>query len=191
MDDTQLALGAQAGSEDDFAELYRRYRAGVRARIHRLGGKLVDADELTQQTFCRAWQARARFDPAKGTYLNWLLKVAQNLTLSALKRQGKEPQYCDLEQAEETGRCVSKDEPEHDHERRVIQERMRSLVCRLAPKLREPVILYFLKEMTITEVSRVLGRPVSTVWDQLLTGERQMREWLAVEGVHKSADLVA
>jgi RNA polymerase sigma-70 factor (ECF subfamily) len=84
---------AQSGDGHAFERLYR----GHVARIHSLARRMTgpdEADELTQDTFVRAWEKLGTFrgEAAFGT---WLHRLAVNLILSRRSRLGRDRQRFD------------------------------------------------------------------------------------------------
>jgi len=83
--DDALVRAAAGGDIGAFESLYRQQVRRVHAVIWRLvGGNDARAEELTQETFVRAWQAlaRFRFESAFGT---WLHRLAVNTALMDLR----------------------------------------------------------------------------------------------------------
>lgn len=71
VDDRVLVEAAQAGDLDAFETLVRRYQAPVYRIALRMLHSSADADDVTQDTFVRAWRSLARFrgDSAVPTWL--------------------------------------------------------------------------------------------------------------------------
>lgn len=85
---------ASSGSGDTlggapFAEVVQRHRHELHVHCYRLTGSVVDADDLVQETFTRAWRARARFE-GRSSVRTWLYRIATNVCLDALGRQGRQ-----------------------------------------------------------------------------------------------------
>ena len=74
--DEELARETRAGCLAAFEELVRRYERRVYAFITHCCRNRADAQELTQDTFVRAFQAIAQFDPRRG-YATWLFTIAR------------------------------------------------------------------------------------------------------------------
>lgn len=72
-------------TEAEFQGLYRSLGAPVRARCRAICGNHADADEALQETFLRAWRARARFDGRHP--LAWLMTIARNTSLDVIRRR--------------------------------------------------------------------------------------------------------
>jgi RNA polymerase sigma-70 factor (ECF subfamily) len=47
--------------ENTFAALFARHQRELRAHCYRMVGSFEDSEDLVQETFARAWRARARF----------------------------------------------------------------------------------------------------------------------------------
>lgn len=72
-------------NEADFQDLYRTLGPAVRARCRAICGNHADADEALQESFLRAWRARARFDGRHP--LAWLMTIARNTSLDVIRRR--------------------------------------------------------------------------------------------------------
>ncbi|HEY3350832.1 MAG TPA: sigma-70 family RNA polymerase sigma factor [Thermoanaerobaculia bacterium] len=79
-----LALRAQAGDLEAFAELVQRRTPGVVAFLRRMLGDAEDARDVAQITFLRVWENIGRYDPA-WAFSTWLFRIAGNLAIDALR----------------------------------------------------------------------------------------------------------
>src|SRR6266516_332762 len=70
-----------------FEALFRQFQGPVFGWIMRIVRDRGAAEELTVETFWRAWNARARFDPGR-EFGAWARRIASNLALNHLKRVG-------------------------------------------------------------------------------------------------------
>jgi len=75
VDDRILVGAAQSGDLDAFEMLVRRYHAPVYRIALRLLGSSADADDVTQDTFLRAWRSLARFR-GDSSFATWLYRIA-------------------------------------------------------------------------------------------------------------------
>jgi RNA polymerase sigma-70 factor (ECF subfamily) len=74
--DEDLARQSQAGSLTAFEELVRRYENRIYAFVFQSCGHDTDAREVTQDTFVRAFEAIAQFDPNR-PFAAWLFTIAR------------------------------------------------------------------------------------------------------------------
>jgi RNA polymerase sigma-70 factor (ECF subfamily) len=91
VEDQFLVEAAQAGDLDAFATLVRRHQAAVYRIALRLLGSSADADDVTQDTFLRAWRALARFR-GDSTVATWLYRIVTRRCFDVLAtRRPTEP----------------------------------------------------------------------------------------------------
>jgi RNA polymerase sigma-70 factor (ECF subfamily) len=93
VDDAADVALAQSGDGHAFERLYRHHAARVHSLARRMAGP-DEADDLTQDTFVRAWEKLGTFrgEAAFGT---WLHRLAVNLILSRRSRLGRDRQRFD------------------------------------------------------------------------------------------------
>lgn len=72
----QLAQRARDGSLEAFEELVRLYEGRIYGFLHRHLGNAHDAQDITQETFVRAWRAMNRFDPTRD-FAAWVFVIAR------------------------------------------------------------------------------------------------------------------
>src|SRR5215475_14121986 len=78
-----------AGDLDAFESLFRQHQAAVYRWIARIVRDPATPEDLTVETFWRAYKARARFRP-DGNFEAWLHRIATNASLDHLRTVQKE-----------------------------------------------------------------------------------------------------
>ena len=86
--DRELVRTFQRGDESAYEEIYGRYRDRVYSVCFRMLGRAPEAEEATQETFLRAYQALGRFN---GRYYlgAWLSRIAANVCLDLLRTRSR------------------------------------------------------------------------------------------------------
>ena len=143
---------------DGFRELYDRYYPDVYRFALFLTGDATRADDLTADTFVRAWRARDRIQHA--TVKAYLLAITRNLFRDQLRasRQStdREVELQDTIADESPGADIH---VQHASTLRDVRARLRGV----ARGDRRALLLYVLKEMSYAEVAAALGISIGAV----------------------------
>ncbi|MBA3275204.1 MAG: sigma-70 family RNA polymerase sigma factor [Chloroflexia bacterium] len=85
VDENGLVERARAGDQAAFAQLFEQYHAPILNYLHRMVSDRALAEDLTQDTFIKAYNAlpRTRADLA---FKAWLYRIATNTAISHLRR---------------------------------------------------------------------------------------------------------
>lgn len=91
-DDDALMRAFAAGDRGAFDRLYDRHHAALYRFVHRLLGRQAgtQADEVFQDTWLRAIEARQRWQPQGASFRTWLFTLAHHRAVDCLRRSGRE-----------------------------------------------------------------------------------------------------
>lgn len=137
------------------------------------------AEDLTQETYTRAWtQIGALRDAA--SLRSWLLAIARNEFLQ--KARVKRPKEVGLEAAA----SVAAPDPAADGVlvRAEGEARLHRAVDRLDGTLREAVVLHYFQDLSLREVSVVIGVPPGTIKSRLNRALQELRDWMNKEAAN-------
>lgn len=173
--DTQrIALGLRQREVAVLESLVEHYQYRLIRYLVSLLGKRDGVDDLVQETWLRvlerggSYDGRSRFEP-------WLFRVARNL---ALDRMRKRPTFS-LDANEQDGVCLSpvSDEPSPYTlaARTEDAERLAHSLQTLEPAYREALVLRFQEDLSLQEISMIVGTPVSTVASRIYRGLATLR----------------
>src|ERR1043165_2487963 len=84
-----LAARATRRDTEAFSELYVRYQPRIYRHLYYFIGNHHEADDLTSETFLRAWKAIDRYEDRGLPMEAWLLRIAHNLGVHHLR--GRKP----------------------------------------------------------------------------------------------------
>jgi RNA polymerase sigma factor (sigma-70 family) len=85
--DADILARCRKGYETAYADLYAAHAGRVKTYFLRSGFESSDADDLTQETFARAFAALRQFNPRKGSLPTWLGAIARNLARRYWRKQ--------------------------------------------------------------------------------------------------------
>jgi RNA polymerase sigma-70 factor, ECF subfamily len=173
---------ATPGESRDFesaalAELDALYRAALR-----LTRNPVEADDLGQDTFVKAFRARGRFEA--GTNMRaWLFTILMNTWRNRRRDAGRDPVDVDSDRVEHAAHAADETaSPEELLLRSALDVDLKAALDRMAPTFREAVWLRDVEEFTYAEIARILDVPVGTVMSRISRGRRQLYDYLTAQG---------
>ncbi len=171
--DQALARRAAAGDLPAFERLYRRHAGRVHGAIARLVGHHgARAEDLTQDTFVRAWQALPgyRFESA---FTTWLHRLAVNTALMDLRARKARPQADAGEDAlDEVGT------PDSAGHATALGLDLERAVASLPPRARAVLVLYDVEGWKHEEIADALGMAVGSSKAQLHRARGLLRQRL-------------
>jgi len=86
MSDAALVELVLADNQDAFTVLVERYKDAVQNLAYRMLGNVTEAEDVTQETFVRAYTQLATYKPAH-KFSTWLLSIASHLAIDQLRRR--------------------------------------------------------------------------------------------------------
>lgn len=84
-----LVLHLRQGNRKAFQHLYSNYRESLLRVISTVIKDPDQADDLLQDTYVKIWQRFSRYDASQGGLFNWMLNIARNTAIDAIRRRNK------------------------------------------------------------------------------------------------------
>lgn len=176
LSDDVLVQRVADGDARALEQLYDRYARPVFSLALRMLGDPAEAEELLQETFLRLWQQAARYDARRGSFGSWLMSIAHNLAVDALRSRSRRPQRADFV---ELGHLplTETDEATIAHEAAEVSElrdRVRQAMAQLPEPQRQAIELAYFAGLTHSEIAAVLGEPIGTIKTRLRLGMQKL-----------------
>ena len=144
-------------------------------------GNLQEADDLFQDTFLRAVEQPGKID-MDGNPKSFLLSVALRLWRNKRRKFARRKRIADIRYLEEEpdpeNRLAGKFTVEEDFLQKETDEAVRKAVNRLPEKLRIAVLLFYMEELSTTQIAEVLKIPAGTVLSRLHHARKLLRKEL-------------
>ena len=174
--DVQLIQRILSGDEAAFDVLVQRHQKSVHALAWRKIGDFHDAEEITQDTFLQVYKKLPTLkDPYK--FAGWLYVITNNLCTDWLRKKKPAMQSLGDTSMEE----IEKSSYTHhvsEQRRTEITEHRRAIVKKLLEKLPESeqtvMILHYLGEMTVKEISKFLGVSANAIHTRLYRARKRL-----------------
>jgi RNA polymerase sigma-70 factor (ECF subfamily) len=184
--DRELVEQTKAGDNNAFGLLVTRYQR----RIFRLAFHLVrtgaEAEDVTQETFVRAYQAIDRFDGRSEPY-TWLYRIAVNLSLNTLRARKQTRNSTPSDDPRIEG-LLTETRPSHGRDPATASQhrQLAAALCdgidTLSDTLRTTLILVCMDGLAHEDAAKVLGCPEGTVAWRVHEARRKLRAYLADRG---------
>lgn len=176
--DRDLMRRVRDHDEDGLTALYDIYAPVVNGLATSILRDPALAEEATHDVFLRLWQQPAAYDPARGAFAGWLLRVARNRCIDLLRRR-----------RDEVSGAVDGDwaswlaDPEPGPEEQALAGLRRDEVSRalqaLSPDHRELLQLAYFTGLSQSQIANRLDRPLGTVKSQIRAAMSRLADQLA------------
>lgn len=181
--DDSLIEAVRSGELAAFNALVERYQRIVYAVALRLLRDRYLAEDITQETFLRAYTSLD--DYRGGSFRAWLLRIAHNRALDVLRAMQRRPATSlDLTGADHAVRWSVEPVPASPVEhaaRDELRRRLEAALAMLADDQRITVILSDVEGFSYEEIAAITGVSLGTVKSRLSRGRARLRALLAAD----------
>ena len=153
--------------DDEFERLYEAEAAGLFSFLTYRTGDRALAEDLLADAFERA--LRAKYDRRRGSQRTWLYSIALNALRDHIRRSAAESRA--YERVESRVGADPFAGVEH-------RDELSRALATLSGEEREAISLRFGAELTVPEIAKVLGEPLTTVEGRVYRALRKLREAL-------------
>ena len=177
-DDVQLIQRVLDGDDTAFSVLVKKYQRSVHALVWRKIGDFHIAEDITQDTFLKAYQRLSTLKKPQ-RFASWLYVIAANHCSTWLRKKRlwtqslEETNSAQLEKATYSGYVIEENE-------RMTKETQREIVKKLLAKLQESertvITLHYLGGMNYEEISEFLGVSVAAIKNRLYRARNRLKK---------------
>jgi RNA polymerase sigma-70 factor (ECF subfamily) len=177
--DKELILQLQSGSVEALGLLYDRHQRLVYRTALGITGNSEAAADLLQDVFLRLFRYANNFDSDRPLE-PWLYRMTTNLSYTWIKTSQRwlHPLEELVDRIASIGLRSPYDEIDRNEEREAVQNALFSLPL---PQ-RVVVVMYYLNDLSLAEISEILEVPVGTVKSRLHYGRLALKKKLAASG---------
>jgi RNA polymerase sigma-70 factor (ECF subfamily) len=179
--ETEIMEAVRRGRREGQDEMVCRYAQRIFAMIARQVPDVMDAQELTQDTFLRAFSHIDSYDPKRASLSTWLCRIAYRLTLDFLKR--RRPMIVSIEESQVWQTDISDEELEAElstgREQRI--EQLMEIVDTLPDDERMLLTLYYFEDRPLTEIAYITGIEASALANRLCRTRKKLFKKLNIE----------
>ena len=176
--DQELILQIQGGSLNALGVLYDRHRRLVYRTALAITSDPEAAADLLQDVFLRLHRFAERVDATRPLE-PWLYRVTANLSYTWVKRQQRWTRP--LEDIAEWLVGSKKNSPQHVAEQDEESLQVQQAISNLPLAQRIVVVLYYVNDLSLQEISEILEIPEGTVKSRLHYGRQSLKKHLNLE----------
>ncbi len=173
-----LLKAAGRGDKNAFAELYDATSARVFGLAVRVVRDPAQAEEVAQESYLELWRGSARFDPARGSAISWILTIVHRKAVdrvrSAEASSRRDTSFHQLNQP------VEHDVTAEAAHASLEGHRVRTALTSLTDVQRQALELAYFGGYTHTEVATMLDLPLGTAKTRIRDGLIRLRDTMGV-----------
>jgi RNA polymerase sigma-70 factor, ECF subfamily len=158
------------GSPRSVQKLVDEHYLSLYRYAYRLSGSAADAEDLTQEAYCKAQQQLGQLrDPERARA--WLFSILRNAYLHRV-RADKHERLVSLDSVGDVPEPAPAELPE------VEPERLQQSLNELPEVFRTPIILYYFEDFSYRDIAEQMDLPIGTVMSRLARAKAHLRNRL-------------
>lgn len=160
--DIALVERARNGDSEAFVLIYEHFSAQIHRYVYRLVGNQEMADDITQETFLKAYQSIGKI-AADSNVSAWLYRIASNACFDMMRRRKLITWMPILEEHDKSDEFT-----EEDFSPQLIESHMvRRTLAQMPPTLSVCLVLRSVEGFSCEEIAEILKIPKGTVFSRL------------------------
>ena len=176
--DVELIHRTLDGDDSAFSELVKKYQKPVHALVWRKIGDFHIAEEITQDTFLKAYQRLGTLKKPQ-RFTGWLYVIAANNCKMWLRKKRLQTQPLEETDSAQLEKAAYSEYVTEENER-TIAEAKREVVKQLLATLQESdrtvITLHYFSEMSAAEIGAFLGVSVNTIKSRLRRAQQRLKQ---------------
>ena len=156
-----------------FEYLYDKYSSALYGIVFKIVNDSDEASDVLQDAFVNISQKIDTYDAQKGSLFTWLLNIARNKALDALRK--KERKYKIQLDDQIVSTIESKNTTNSNHSP-TDTIGLREIVDRLKPDLKEMIELHYFNGYTQQEITDLKGIPLGTVKTKIRSAMQSLKK---------------
>lgn len=189
--DRELVDRAREGDTNAFGELVRRHQPRIRRLAVHMVRDRADAEDISQETFVRAFRAIDRFD-GRSEPFTWIYRIAVNLSLNRIRMHKNRRTSYDAHDPRLDGLLLDQHptsaSPHETAHRKKLYLALCDAIDQLSDTLRTTLILVCIDGRSHEDAATILGTPEGTIAWRVHEARRKLKELLSARGFELDGD---
>jgi len=153
-DEHNLVARAKVGEAEAFGLLYDFYMPRIYRFVLLKVGQREEAEDLTHQTFLKAWEHIETYESRGYQFSSWLYRIARNTIIDSHRKSRPQVNIDDLP----PNIFSEESRQETDLQLKMDWSAMLEAIFRLKDVEQDVLIMRFVDEMTHNEVAKAIGK---------------------------------
>jgi RNA polymerase sigma-70 factor (ECF subfamily) len=167
---------ARKGDMDAFAQLFEPLRLDVYRLAYRHVGP-DNADDVTMDTFLKAWRAIPRFT-GRSSLKTWLYRITYNCAVDFIRKRTRRKEVWAPEDGPDHKDLMADREDEPGPDDMMIASELagqvRGAMSEMSDEHRATLLLRYSDDMSYAEIAAATGVSIGTVMSRLFNGKRKL-----------------
>lgn len=181
-DISQLIERALSDDQQAYTEIVNRYRKQIYHFIYRMVKDDAQAEDLTQETFIKAFRALASFN-SNYAFTTWLYKIASNNCIDHFRKKRLSTYSLDTPMKSKDGELKrdfadSDQGPESEMISKEKKTQIETAIESLPEKYRKAILLRHTKDKSYEEIAEILNVPLGTVKVRIFRAREMLKSQL-------------
>jgi len=168
------------GDQEAFEGIVDLFKDKIYRHCYRMVGNGHEAEDLAQETFLRAYRNISKYN-SEYKFSTWIFRIATNLCIDRLRKK-KPDYYLDAEVPGTDGATMysqlQTDEPLPEQ---VVTENeqwneLQEEIMKLPEKYRTAIVLKYVEDLSLEEISQIMDIPVPTVKTRIHRGREALKK---------------
>lgn len=184
LNDAEIVKRVQEGDKEAYNILVLRYQHKVCDIAFKYVNNYVDANDVAQEAFIRAFRAIDNFR-GESSFYTWLYRIVTNAAKSFLEQNQRLRHSIDIDdpefdvQQDVHGLLTSHDSPDTLIESEELQKVISQAMSELPEDLRRAIVLREVEGMSYEDISVIMNTPLGTVRSRIFRARQFIEEKMA------------
>lgn len=170
----ELVSALKKNERNAFEFLYDHYSGALFNIISKTLRDEEKAADVLQECFLKIWKNIESYNPEKGRLFTWIMNIARNGAIDAVRAEGRKPAMDDIENT------VVLNEKDTYEDSQTISSDMKAIVDMLRPERKILIDMAYFQGYTHEEISEELSIPLGTVKSRIRTALQELKRYFAV-----------
>jgi RNA polymerase sigma-70 factor (ECF subfamily) len=173
LSDQEIIDSVRKGNSTDYSILVNRYKNKAFSMLKRMLKNDFDAEEVLQDCFLKAYKSLVGFK-GESKFSTWFYRIVYNTALTKLSSQKRKTET-EMTSVEDHFNLVS-EYNSNEFDKSDVNELIRETISKLPEKHSAIITMFYLNEMTIDEISEVMGLSVTNIKVMLHRSRNALRD---------------